>query len=306
MPAYLGVDIGGTRTSAGLVGADGALIALERQPTDRAAGAAATLAVVERLARKLVAAARADGVAVAGVGVGFGGPVDYARGVVRLSHHAPGWEQLPLRDRLRAALELPVAVDNDCNAAALGEWRFGAGRGADDILYVNIGTGIGAGVIAGGKLLRGANNAAGELGHMVLDRAGPPCACGKRGCLEALCAGPAIALRARSALGDAAMTAERAFTTAAAGDAAARALLAAVAEDLAHAVGNALVVLGSVRVILGGGVGSHGALLLEPLRAALPRYVLAMHLEGLEVVTAQRGYDAGVLGAAALAMEEIG
>ena len=136
------------------------------------------------------------------IGVSFGGPVDAARGLVRLSHHVPGWEEIPLADRLQAELGAPAAVDNDANVAALGEWRFGAGQGTASLLYVTISTGIGGGWVLGGRIWGGADGMAGEIGHMIVRPGGAPCACGRRGCAEAEACGWAIAAKARERLSD--------------------------------------------------------------------------------------------------------
>ncbi|MCS6861853.1 MAG: ROK family protein, partial [Abditibacteriales bacterium] len=251
------------------------------------------------------------GVEVVRIGVGFGGPVDYRTGTVLLSHHVAGWENQPLKRILEDAFHRPVVVDNDCNAGALGEWRFGAGRGVDDLIYINIGTGIGGGVIAGGRLVRGVCNGAGEIGHAVIDPHGPVCTCGKRGCLEALCSGPYIALRAREqvkAFGaptslTATCTSEEVFAAALNGDALAQQIVQESAHYLAHAIGNAVSLLNPQMVILGGGVSEVGDVLLRPVRERVLHYCLPLYNRHLQIVPAQLGYDAGVRGAVALAIE---
>ena len=164
------------------------LLDLRRIVTPADADAAYELAAMVALARELL-----DGHAPAVVGVSFGGPVDYATGVVRLSHHVRGWERVPLRDRLAVEFGCPVAVDNDANVAALGEHRFGAGRGMADMMYVTVSTGVGGGWILGGRPWRGAAGMAGEIGHTVVDPHGPLCLCGKHGCVERLASGPYMA-----------------------------------------------------------------------------------------------------------------
>jgi len=152
------------------------------------ADAAYELAAIAALAREVL-----DGRAPDAIGVSFGGPTDYAAGSVRRSDHVRGWENMPLRDRLAAEFGCPVAVDNDANVAALGEHRFGAGRGVADMMYVTVSTGVGGGWILGGRPWRGHEGMAGEIGHTVADPAGPLCLCGKRGCVERLASGPYMA-----------------------------------------------------------------------------------------------------------------
>lgn len=301
-PIYLGIDVGGTRMTGALVDRAGRALHVERRSTDRQAGAQAGIATICGIAAALIGKARLDGAAVKAIGVGFGGPVDSRAGIVRMSHHVAGWDNLPLAKKLGDAFGLPVRLDNDCNAGALGEWRFGAGRGASDVLYINIGTGIGGGVICGGRLVAGACNGAGEIGHMTIEPEGPVCTCGRRGCLEALASGSGIGARARErGLGESA-TSKDVFALAAEGHALAREIVAETADHLARAIGTAAALTNPEIVILGGGVAEVGEMLLAPIRERLPHYALPFHVDSLKAVHAKLGYDAGVLGAAALAM----
>jgi glucokinase len=298
----IGLDIGGTNMTGGLAAADGVLRKKVRRSTDRAGGAAAGLALMTEIAERLLDEARALNGRVEGVGVGFGGPVDFERGEVVLSHHVQGWEGVRLRAALEERLGLPVVLDNDANAGTLGEWRFGAGRGFDDLLYVNIGTGIGGGIVAGGRLVRGASNLAGEIGHTIVVAGGPLCTCGKRGCLEACASGDALARRGCEALCEA-VTGKELFALAAAGRSGAREVIEGVVEDLAHGLGTAVSLLNPAAVIIGGGLSeAPDALFLGPLRRALPRYCLEAAARSLRVEAAELRYDAGVMGAVALAL----
>jgi glucokinase len=298
----IGIDVGGTNTSGALASDNGALAAKTQRRTDRAGGSVAGLGLIEDIVAEL--AGRAGGPsAVRCIGVGFGGPVDAERGVVIRSHHVDGWEGIPLRSKLQDRFRVRTIVDNDANAGTLGEWKFGAGKGISDLLYVNIGTGIGGGIIAGGKLLRGAQNLAGEIGHTVVVRDGPPCACGKRGCLESCASGEAIARRGSESLGRTVSSSEL-FGLAAGHDPIALRVLGEVVEDLAHGIGTAVSLLNPEAVIIGGGLSqAPEALFLEPLRRAVPRYCLTEAAPRLRVEPAQLRYDAGVLGAVALALE---
>lgn len=302
----IGVDVGGTNMTGGLAAEDGSLLAEVRRPTDRRGGMTAGLALISEIVSGLAAQAARDGSPVERIGIGFGGPVDYARGVVLRSHHVEGWEGVPLREKMERRFGIPVVVDNDANAGTLGEWRFGAGRGVDDLLYINIGTGIGGGVIAGGRLLRGAHNLAGEIGHAIVVRDGPPCTCGKRGCLEACASGDALARRLGEALGRSASGRDL-FALAAGGHAVAQRVLDEVIEDLAHGIGAAVSLLDPALVIIGGGLSeAPEPLFLGPLRRAVPRYCLEEAGRYLRVEAAQLRYDAGVMGAVALVLSDPG
>lgn len=305
---FLGIDIGGTKVAFAVADAGGHILAEDRIATRPQRGPAAVIAEIGDHAAGLIA-----GRDVVACGIGCVGPLDPARGVVYgPPPNLPGWDNVPLVAPLRERLGLPVVLDNDCNVAALGEWRFGAGRGLDDLVYVTIGTGIGGGVIVGGRLLRGVGNGAGEIGHLTILPDGPRCNCGNRGCLEALASGPAIARRARAALArgepssldaGAGLTAEQVIAAARAGDALARVLWDETVEYLAVGLANVICVLAPPRIILGGGVSEAGDFLLVPLRAALARRVFQVPVEQVEIVPAALGPHAGVLGAVALAQE---
>ena len=298
----IGLDVGGTNTTGALAGPDGTILEKIRRPTDRAGGALAGRRLIAEMVTALMGHAAASGSRVERIGVGFGGPVDYGRGIVLLSHQVEGWESVPLREELQDRFGVAVVVDNDANAGTLAEWRFGAGRGVDDLLYVNVGTGIGGGVIAGGRLVRGARNLAGEIGHVVVIRDGPRCTCGARGCLEACASGDALGRRAGEARGET-TTGRQVFELAAAGDRGAAQVLSEVIEDLARGIGAAVGLLNPELVVIGGGLSeAPAALFLEPLRAAIARYCLEGAARGLRVETAELRYDAGVMGAVALAL----
>ncbi len=253
----------------------------------------------------------------AAVGVSFGGPVDFMRGIVRLSHHVPGWEEVPLRQLVEVEFGAPAAVDNDANCGALGEWRYAAGRaesGAPSLLYMTVSTGIGGGWVIGGQVYRGADGMAGEIGHVTVDPAGPVCVCGRRGCLEVLASGPAIARRALERLAaepeaglelrrlsggePGAVTAEMISQAAAAGDTLAESVLLAAARDLGRGIGSALSLMNPAVVVLGGGVSKSGerwwAQVRESARASTLPEISA------RIEPAALGGDAPLWGAAAL------
>lgn len=305
-----GIDIGGTKIAVGVAGADGQLLASQRVPTADPAGPA------NALARALMALRTClpDGGRLGAVGVSSCGPLDSKAGVLLSPPNLPGWEGLPVMPVLEAELQVPVILENDCNAAAIGEHRFGAGQGVDDLMYVTLSTGIGAGLILGGRLHRGVQDAAGEIGHQTVDPRGPACPCGNRGCLEALAGGPAIARRAREAIASGRPTSLSAEPDAAevigaaeAGDPLAREIWEETLDWLAIGLGNAITTLAPQRIVVGGGIGVAGErLLLEPLRERLKQRVRLAPMERVEVVAAANPRDASLIGALAIARERLG
>jgi len=311
----LGLDFGGTKLTAGLAFAgEDKLLARAQCPTPSDKSAREVFATIVELARGLLHKVSQSPVAV---GVSFGGPVDAASGQVITCHHLPGWDDVPLREWVEEAFNAPAAVENDANAGALGEWRFGAGRGSDDLLYITVSTGIGGGLILDGRLRHGLNSLAGEIGHMILEPDGPVCTCGRRGCLEALASGPAIARRARELLkrephrgqvlrqlaGGSleAVTSEMVSRAAAEGDEIAQQVLDEAAGALGLGIANAATLLNPGLIVLGGGVIKAGERFLSIVRAVARQQVF----QGIEVhiVKAALGDDAPLWGAIALATE---
>jgi glucokinase len=226
--------------------------------------------------------------------------MDYARGVVRLSHHVPGWENIPLQQQFEEAFQAPVRVDNDANVAALGEWRFGAGRGVADMLYVTVSTGVGGGWILAGRPYRGANGLAGEIGHTVVDPNGPLCLCGKRGCVERLASGPYMAQDVAAARGLPAgeVTGKLVAEWAIMGEETAVAILERGAWGLGVGIGNAANLLNPAYVVLGGGVTKSGARWWEIIRQTAR--ATALPEVQFDILPAALGDDAPLWGAIAL------
>ena len=249
------------------------------------------------------------------VGVSFGGPVDFDRGIVRLSHHVPGWEGVPLKEILEHELKSPVIVDNDANAGAIGEYHLGAGAGCQSMLYITVSSGVGGGWVLGGQPWRGAGSMAGEIGHMTLDPEGPVCLCGKRGCLERFASGRYIAEDIRHALQETAgsgglirklaggeldrITGRMVAEAAALGDDLAKDRLDQAAWAIGAAIGNCANLISMERVILGGGVAGAGESFWERLRAEARRVALP-EIE-FKILPAALGADAPLWGAAILA-----
>lgn len=314
--------MGGTKLLGVLVDGEGTVLVERRRPVpplDAAAGGAPLVAVAAALAGALLADARERGTAPLAVGAGVPGLVT-VDGRLQASPHLPQADGTDVRAGLVAALgpAVAVAVDNDATCAALAEWHLGAARGLGDVLVVTVGTGIGAGIVAGGRLLRGAHGFAGEVGHTVVTPDGPPCPCGRRGCWERLASGQALGDLGRraAAAGEAPVVAalaggdpgavrgEHVTAAAGAGDPAARGLVAEVAGWLAIGIANLLAVLDTRRVVIGGGLVGAGATLIDPLADALRRPgVLGRGRPPVEVVPAALGPSAGAVGAALLARQ---
>ncbi|MFB3816743.1 MAG: ROK family protein [Candidatus Methylomirabilales bacterium] len=309
MNLVLAIDIGGTKLAAGIVERSGGILARGEVPTRAADGPEAVLDRIVALGTRLLGDPAARG--VTGVGVCSPGPLDRAAGVVLSPPNLPGWDRVPLVSRLRAAFGLPVVLDNDANAAALAEFRYGAGRGACSLAYFTVSTGIGGGIVLDGKLRHGVGDAAGEFGHMTVLPDGPACPCGNRGCLETLASGTAIARAARERLSGPApsrlrdvpdVTAAEVARFAAAGDRVAREVWERAVRFLAQGVATVVTILAPERVVLGGGVTEAGELLFAPLREEVRRRVGLVPVEKIPIVRAALRRDVGILGAAALCL----
>jgi glucokinase len=299
----LAIDLGGTHLRAALVSPSGA-IAARRQVDTPDDGPAALLECVSALVSAF--AGRYDAVAVAAPG-----PLDPRRGVVLTMPNLRGFDDYPLVREWRAALGVPVWLHNDANLAALGEWRYGAGRGAQSVVYLTVSTGIGGGVILHGEMWEGHHGLAGELGHVVVADGGPRCNLGHSGCLEALASGTAIARAAGrelangrpSTLGRAgtALSAESVAGAAAAGDELALAVLATAGRYLGVGVGSLINVFDPEIVIVGGGVTAAWDLLAPAVTQGVAAVVMAPIQTATPIVQPATGDNAGLLGAAAYA-----
>jgi glucokinase len=317
---YIAVDLGGTNIRAALFSAtDSAkIIRCAKVATEARRGVDAVLDTICRTVEQVMP----DDGAVRGVGMGAPGPLDPFLGVVIQAPNLPGWINIPARQRLEDRLKLPIRLGNDANLAALGEWKFGAGRGTQDLIYLTISTGIGGGIISGGRLLLGAHGLAGEPGHMTVVPDGPLCGCGGRGHLEAVSSGTAIARRARELLqstespsllrdwagGDLAKVDARLVGRAASeGDELALLVYREAGTYLGRAVADMLVLFNPGIVVIGGGVARSWDILFDPVRSGAETYVMnASYLKDLRIVPAELGDDAGLYGAFALFLDAAG
>ena len=310
--AVLGIDIGGTKLAAGIVDTEGRMLARDEIPTRAGEGLEPVMDRIVGLGRGLLSRPEAAAVSVQRIGVGCAGPVDLKAGLVLRPPNLPGWTRVPLTELLQHALGLPIVLENDANAAALGEFRYGAGRGAKSIVYMTVSTGIGGGIILDGRIWHGLKDAAGEIGHITVDPDGPLCGCGNRGCLEAISSGTSIARRAKeilaagrpSELGRVANpTAADVVRLAGEGDPVASAVWDRAVRYLGIGVAAVIAILAPERVAIGGGVSRAGDALFEPLRDHVRRRLKLVPVESVPILPATLGPDVGILGAAAVALD---
>lgn len=276
----LAIDIGGTKFSMALF--DGERMKLrETRATDREGGRAWMMEQILAIARRWQQAERIDR-----CGIGFGGPVIFPEQRVALSTHVGGWSNVRLAAEIEAELGIPCVMDNDANTGALGEALYGAGIGYDPLFYMTLSTGIGGGIVSEGRIWRGADSYAGEVGHLTTRPDGPECLCGARGCYERMCSGLWLerdhGRPAKELLED-------------------PAFVARYVVDLALGLKAVIMLLNPARIVIGGGISKAGEALLGPLRAELRRQITSWSQARLDVVPAALGDDSVLYGALALA-----
>lgn len=317
MRLIVGVDIGGTNVVVGTVTEDGSAIhGLKKERTLVGDGADAVVTQVAQMVDHSLSDTRAalgtTTVDVAGVGIGAPGPLSTKTGVVHLTPNL-GWRNFPLRDRVSEAVGLPATLDNDANCAIFGEWWRGAAQGADTVVGLTIGTGIGGGIVLKGEIHHGASDIAGEIGHMSIDSTGRRCKCGNYGCIEAYASGSAIADRAVEGIeagaetrlasyvgGDlTAITAHVVYDAAKDGDTYALEVIKDTARFLGTGVANLVNIFNPEIVVICGGVTAAGTRLFEPLRAEVKRRAFRPAVEACQILPGQLPGTAGVFGAAA-------
>jgi glucokinase len=317
MRLIVGVDVGGTNVVVGTVPEHGGTVyGLKKERTLNTDGPDAVVAQIARLVDHSLSDARSElgttTLNVAGVGIGSPGPLDTKTGVVLLTPNL-GWRNFPLRDRVSEAVGLPATLDNDANCAIFGEWWQGAARGADSVIGLTIGTGIGGGIVLGGQIYHGTSDIAGEIGHMSIDSTGRRCKCGNYGCIEAYASGTAIADRAIEGIEAGAdtslpsyvggnleaITAQVVYDAARDGDEYALETIKDTARFLGTAVANLINIFNPEIVVICGGVTAAGERLFAPLRAEVTRRAFRPAVDACRIVPGELPGTAGVFGAAA-------
>ncbi|WP_394237206.1 ROK family glucokinase [Niallia oryzisoli] len=311
----VGVDLGGTTIKMAFISMDGEIkhsweIATDTSEKGRQIPASISRSIDEKLAEFMKTKDR-----LIGIGIGAPGPVNEDDGSLEVAVNL-GWENFPLQEILERETSLPVAVENDANVAALGEMWKGAGNGAKNLLCVTLGTGVGGGIIVNGEIVHGTNGAGGEIGHITsVPIGGAPCNCGKKGCLETIASATGIVRLAKEELLTASedsllrdykgITAKLVFDAAKEGDKLANRVIEQVVFHLGLALANLANGLNPEKIVIGGGVSKAGGALLEPLKTAFTPFAFPRVAQGVEIVPATLGNQAGVIGAAWLAKQKL-
>jgi len=316
----LAIDLGGTKIFAAIISNKGQVMAREYCLTLADEGPQPVikriLSAIDHILRQI----NIDLSQLYGISIAAAGAIDSEKGLVTSSPHLPGWHDIPLRDIVREKYKVNTFLTNDANAAALGEHHFGAGRGVNNLFLLTVGTGIGGGIIINGRLYSGASGSAGEIGHTTIDVNGPRCDCGNTGCLEALVSGTAVAKEAirrirqgeRSSLTEIVegkienITAEKVSLAAQGGDSLASEVILKAATYLGIGLANLVNIFNPEMIIIGGGIAKMGDLLLNPARQVVRERAFQLSSQAVQIVPAQLGDDAGMLGAAVFAFQQGG
>ena len=315
----LGIDLGGTKILTSVINPQGEMLSRDHSITPAAKGPEGVIQAILESAERALAGASIGMDGVSAVGVGAPGLADTEAGILYTSPNLPGWEDVPLRDILQERFKKKAFLINDGNAAALGEYYFGAARGISHFIYVTISTGIGGGIVVDGKILKGSRGLAGEVGHMTIADEGPLCHCGNRGCWEALASGTALAKAAQKRIETGAETAILSFaegsvdkvtaqtvqTAAEKGDPLANELILKTAYYFGVGLANLVNIFNPEMIVIGGGLSNMGDRLLKPAYQGAEERAFDRSFRMVRFVQAALGRNSGVLGAAAFAFEEM-
>jgi glucokinase len=314
--AAIGIDLGGTKIGTGLVDVHGKVLSSDYQPTQAAEGQDAVIRRMLHGVHRTIGQAGLSLDGVASVGIGAPGPLDIPQGLLTEPPNLPGWKNVPLRQIVKRQIGLPTYLENDANAAAIGEYLYGAGKGTRNMVYVTVSTGIGGGLILDGQIFHGASGGAGEIGHMTILPHGPHCGCGNRGCLEALASGTAIAREAQELVDQGVPTLIAEIADQAPGGVTARHVVEAMARGdpcatdivrqamyyLGIGIANLVNLFNPEMVVIGGGLSNLRHELLDPVRRAVQIRAFPSAAERVTVALASLGAEVGIVGAAGAAI----
>lgn len=308
----IGVDIGGTNIKIALVDLKGNIVYSNTTPTRAEMGYEFTLNNIKQAIVDLMKETKSDKTTIEAIGFGFPGQIDYQTGTVRILPNMPGWIDVPVARIMEEEFDIPTRLDNDVRCAALGELNFGAGVGCSNLVCITVGTGIGSGLIINGKLVRGAGNAAGEIGHIKMTLGeGPICGCGDYGCFEAYASGPAIVSMAKEYISGGKSAKYKELATeelspyivaqaALQGDVVAIQIYKKIGEIIGLGLTSVINLLNPEKVIIGGGVADAGDILFNPIKEVIAKRAMPIQAKSVEIVKAQLGNTAGVIGASLL------
>ncbi len=316
MRNFIGIDLGGTNVRAAVVTEEGEIVGQARTETLAEKGPEAVLERMALVAREAVGNSGLELSGISACGVGSPGPLDARTGVVLFTPNLPGWDHVPVAERMTDLLGVTSFLENDANSAGFGEWWLGAGRDSSEMLMYTLGTGVGGCAIIRGKLHRGSDQMAGHLGHAILVPDGRQCNCGARGCLERYCAATAVAREATEATEEGEdtglghlepdeITAKAVFDAAEAGSEYSRELIGRTGRYLGIGIATMVSAIDPQVVVIGGGMVAAGDMLLGPCRQAVRDLALKPANERVKIVPAELGEDAGIIGAAGLAMRRL-
>ncbi|MFH0768407.1 MAG: ROK family protein [Chloroflexota bacterium] len=314
----LAVDLGGTKIIVALISNRGEMLASESRPTLADEGHETVIKRIFAAIDHLLTLRSTSSSQLHSISIAAAGAIDTKKGIITISPNLPGWINIPLRSIVEEQYKVNVFLLNDANAAALGEHRFGAGKGANNLIYITVSTGIGGGIIIDGRLYSGASGGAGEVGHMTIDTNGPVCNCGNIGCWETLASGTALAKKAirRINAGEKSLltemvegkieniTAKEVSLAAQNGDHLASEVVTRVINYLGIGMVNLVNILNPEIIIVGGGMSKMGDLLFDPLRQIVRERAFKLSAQAVRIVPAQLGDDAGVIGAAVFAFQQ--
>jgi len=314
----IGIDLGGSKILTGVVDSRGKILVSEERATPARKSARAVIRAILDSVHDVLGSGPIGISKVAAVGIGAAGISNPETGVVFASPHLPRWRDVPLRDILQQELGKKVFLMNDANAAALGEFYFGVARGARDFIYITLSTGIGGGIVVGGRLYTGTIGCAGEVGHMTIDDDGPVCYCGNKGCWEALASGTALAEEARRRIKEGAATSMLRYTggcvekvttqiihkAAQGGDALAQELIGRTGYYIGVGLANLINIFNPELIVIGGGLSNIGDILLQPAFEVAKHRAYKEAFQAVRFASAELGRNSGMLGAAAYALQK--
>jgi glucokinase len=319
----IGIEISGSgaRQSMALSDLNGNILYRVRRPLDYVPDTETVLRLLDEMLAEVANPERLQDGRILRVGVAVGGLVDATRGIVHTLHHAHGWDNFPLQDYLAERLDVPCIIDNNANAAALAEVKYGAGQGERVVLYVGLGRGIGGGLVVNGKIYHGTTCVAGEIGHLLVKEQGPKCSCGGFGHLEAIASAQAVvrtliglsieypeteaAIRRITGGRAERITAEQVFRLAADGDPVAQGVVSDALRYLGIALANIVHIINPGMIILGGSMAQAGELFINPLREQVNQLCLPTASQSLRIAQGQLGTEANIVGAVTLALQDL-